>query len=64
MKYFVTLDVCHVSGAVTSINADAPALHEPTSTQVPLEFTEFIKTNNMSYSPSLFSIQIERPPRA
>src|ERR1700690_475881 len=64
VKYFVSLDVCHASGAATSVNADAPSLPERPFTQVPVEFTELIKTNKVSYSPSLFSIQIDRPPRA
>ncbi len=59
----VSLDVCNASGAFMSANGDHPALNERACTQAPLEFTEFIKTNNLSYSPSPFSVQIERPPR-
>jgi hypothetical protein len=60
----VSLDVCSASGSFISANDNSPSLHECCCTQVPFEFTECIKTNNLSYSPSLFSIQLERPPRA
>jgi hypothetical protein len=61
-KCITSLDVCGASGSFTSANGNAPCLHECCCKQAPLEFAELIEANKSFFSPSLFPLQIERPP--
>jgi hypothetical protein len=63
VKYFVSLDVCNASGSFMSANADTPSLHECPCKPVPFEFAAFFETNASTFALSLFSVQVERPPR-
>ncbi len=62
-KCYVSLDICDASGAFVSSDADTPSLHECACKPTPFESAGYIGTANSSFAPSLFSIQIERPPR-
>jgi len=62
-KFFVSLDVCNASGAFMSANADSPLLHECSFNPALFEFAEYIETSNLSFTPSLYFVQLERPPR-
>jgi len=62
-KYFVTLDVCSASGSFLSANADAPSLLEGFCIPASYEFAEFFQPGSTPPVSSLFSVQIEQPPR-
>jgi hypothetical protein len=63
-KYLISLDVCSASGALVSDTSDTPLLHECACKPTPLEFAEYIQDGNLSFAPSLYFIQIERPPKS
>jgi hypothetical protein len=63
-KYFVSLDICDASGAFVSADADTPLLHECACKPVPFECAEYIKGNDLAFIPSLYSIQVEHPPKS
>lgn len=62
-EYLVSLDVCDAAGSFMSASADVPSLLECPVSHAPLELVEYIESSDSFFSPSLFSIQIERPPR-
>ncbi len=63
ISYMVALDVCDASGGVMSAGSEAPALHECSSNPKRCEFAGLIEAAKPSFLSSLFSVQIERPPR-
>ena len=63
-NYLVSLDVCSTSGVLLSDTSDTPLLHECACKPVPFEFAEYIKGNDLTFTPSLYFIQVERPPKS
>ncbi len=59
----IALDVCHASGDTFSVNAETPVVHECFCNPAPLEISEFVETCSSSFASSIFSVQIEQPPR-
>ncbi len=63
-SFLVTLDVCHSSGSLMSVNADSPVVQECSLTIVPLVFSEYIDEVNVAFNPSVIISKQERPPQA
>lgn len=61
---FVTLDVCHATDASLSVNADSPVLYESPCSLRTLEFSGFLEPDHIVFTPSISSLQAERPPRS
>ena len=62
-KCIGSLDVCNTSGSFISAHSEIPFLHESPCTDCPLKFAGCLKPDNLSFSPSWYFVQLERPPK-
>jgi hypothetical protein len=62
-QYFTAVDVCSGSNHFVPTPADIPALHECPCALLPLDATDCLEANDPSFTSSLFSVPIERPPK-
>lgn len=61
--HLVTLNVCNVSDASLSVNADSPSLYECSCKHMPLQFAGYHELPDAAFVPFIFSLRHERPPR-
>jgi hypothetical protein len=65
VEYLVSLDVCNAVGSFISHNDnDDSAVHECLCRPEPFECAKYIEPNNLSFTPSLYFVQLERPPKS
>ncbi len=63
-NYFIALDVCDAPGSLVPSNADIPSLYERPCSPELFETVQYIESDDLSFSPSLYFVQLERPPRS
>jgi hypothetical protein len=63
-QYFASVDVCGGTDHFVSAVADVPALHECPCELLPLDAAGCFEAGDTSFTPFLFSVPVERPPKA
>jgi hypothetical protein len=63
-EHFASVDVCNGSDYSVSTATEIPALHESQCVLLPLDAADCFEAGDPSFTSFLFSVPIERPPKA